>query len=51
VRNRCQQQRHSRKRKGDVKWTELELWPTTDPVTGHPAVLVSQNNITQVKKV
>mmetsp|Transcript_21856 Transcript_21856/g.56912 ORF Transcript_21856/g.56912 Transcript_21856/m.56912 type:complete len:627 (+) Transcript_21856:271-2151(+) len=48
---RCQQERRSRKNAGSRKWVELEMWPLNDPVTGQPAVLISQMNMTHTKTV
>ncbi|GMH44924.1 hypothetical protein BSKO_12881 [Bryopsis sp. KO-2023] len=48
--HRSQYRRFSRKNPTKQKWCELEMWPTTDPVTNRPAVLVSKQNITQTKE-
>jgi len=47
---RCQQERVSRKNSGQRKWVELEMWPLTDPITGLPAVQISQMSMTNTKK-
>lgn len=48
---RVQLQRWSRKRKGEKRWLELEMWPVVDPVTDKLALLVSQHNVTHSMKV
>ncbi|DBA80240.1 TPA: putative 3',5'-cyclic phosphodiesterase pde-3 [Trebouxia sp. C0005] len=36
---------------GELKWSMMEMWPMTDPITGKPAVLVIVHNITQQKRL
>ncbi|DBA93554.1 TPA: putative 3',5'-cyclic phosphodiesterase pde-3 [Trebouxia sp. C0006] len=36
---------------GELKWSMMEMWPMTDPITGKPAVLVIVHNITQQKRM
>ncbi|KAL3144954.1 putative 3',5'-cyclic phosphodiesterase pde-3 [Trebouxia sp. C0010 RCD-2024] len=39
------------KKNGQQKWSMIEMWPMTDPVTNKPAVLVFVHNITQQKQM
>ncbi|MCJ1368728.1 hypothetical protein MMC16_007873 [Acarospora aff. strigata] len=39
------------KKNGQQKWSMIEMWPMTDPVTSTPAVLVFVHNITQQKQM
>ncbi|WIA11311.1 hypothetical protein OEZ85_011434 [Tetradesmus obliquus] len=48
---RLPQLRYSKRRPGKCRWVLYEMWGMDDPVTGLPALLVTEQNITQVKSV
>lgn len=48
---RMPQRRWSKRYPGKSRWVLYDLWPVTDPVTGKAAVLVTEQNITQVKEI
>jgi hypothetical protein len=45
---RLPQLRYSKRRPGKCRWVLYEMWGVDDPVTGLPALLVTEQNITQV---
>jgi len=48
---RLPQLRWSKRHPGKHRWVLYEMWPLDDPVTGTLAVLVTEQNISQVKAV
>lgn len=47
--HRFPQLRWSKRHPGKYRWVLYEMWPLTDPVTQQKAVLVCEQNISQVK--
>jgi hypothetical protein len=48
---RLPQLRWSKRHPGKSRWVLYEMWPLEDPVTGELALLVTEQNITQVKEM
>eukprot|EP00877_Chromochloris_zofingiensis_P004946 jgi/Chrzof1/14452/Cz09g03140.t1 len=48
---RIPQLRWSKRHPGKYRWVLYEMWPIEDPVSHKPAVLVTEQNISQVKLV
>lgn len=48
---RFPQKRHSKRHPGKFRWVLYEMWPLADPVTHKQAVLVCEQNISQVRAV
>ena len=47
--HRLPQLRWSKRHPGKYRWVLYEMWPMQDPVSGRPAVLVTEHNISQVR--
>lgn len=47
--HRFSQKRWSKRHPGKYRWVLYEMWPLRDPGSGRPAVLVTEQNISQVK--
>ncbi len=47
---RVPQMRWSKRVPGKYRWVLHEMWPMTDPVSGQAAVLVTEQNISQVRR-
>jgi len=49
--SRFPQLRWSKRHPGKFRWVLFEMWPLTDPITQRRAVLVCEQNISQVRKL
>lgn len=49
--HRFPQLRYSKRHPGKFRWVLYEMWPLMDPIGSKPAVLVTEQNITQVKSL
>lgn len=47
--HRITQQRPTRKMQTQDRWILFEMWPLLDPVSGWPVMMVTEQNITQVR--
>jgi hypothetical protein len=47
--HRFAQLRWSKRHPGKFRWVLYEMWPLMDPIGDKPAVLVTEQNITQVR--